>query len=138
MHTHPQHTFSPGVAVPGWDELLEELELVEVENHQVSSTEDGHEDTQTAEDERVEGPTEGPPGTQAQEGEEVHRRGQGGQHDAWNSTEAEGDIVADRTSPVRLDGAVCIVFPSIDFTLLSDRISDFYISHQRMKNMAPF
>lgn len=48
----------------------------------MSGAEDGHQDTHAAEDECVEGPTEGPPGAQEQEGEEVNSRGQRRQHDA--------------------------------------------------------
>lgn len=66
---------------------MEELELVEVENNEVSSAEDGHQDTHAAEDERVEGPAEGPPGAQEEEDEEVNRRGQRGQHDACKDRE---------------------------------------------------
>lgn len=47
----------------------------------MSSAENGHEDTHAAEDERVEGAAEGPPGAEEQEDEEVHSRGQRGQHD---------------------------------------------------------
>lgn len=72
----------PDVGVILWDRLLEELELVEVEDDHVSSAEDGHQDTHAAEDERVEGPAEGPPGAQEQEGEEVNSWGQWRQHDA--------------------------------------------------------
>lgn len=42
----------------------------------MSSTEDGHQDTHAAKDERVEGPAEGPPGAYEQEDEEVNSRGQ--------------------------------------------------------------
>lgn len=48
----------------------------------MSSTENGHQDTHAAEGECVEGPAEGPPGAQEQEGEEVDGRGQRRQHDA--------------------------------------------------------
>ena len=72
----------PGVAVAWWDGLLEELELVEVEYNEMSGAKDGHQDTHAAEDERVEGPAEGPPSTQEQEDEEVDEWGQRGQHDA--------------------------------------------------------
>ena len=48
----------------------------------MSGAKDGHQDTHAAEDERVEGPAEGPPRTQEQEDEEVDERGQRGQHDA--------------------------------------------------------
>lgn len=70
----------PGITVPGWDGPLEELELIEVEHDEVTSAEDGHENAQTAEEERVEGATERPPGAQAQEGEEIDSGGEGGQH----------------------------------------------------------
>lgn len=48
----------------------------------MSGAEDGHEDAHAAEDERVEGPAEGPPGAQEQEDGEVNERRQRGQHDA--------------------------------------------------------
>lgn len=70
----------PGITVPWWDRVLEKLKLVEVEHNEVTSTEDGHENTQTAEEKRVEGATERPPGAQAQKGEEIDSGGQGGQH----------------------------------------------------------
>lgn len=60
---------------------MKELELVEVEDNEVSSAKDGHQDAHAAEDECVEGPAEGPPGAQEQEDEEVDGRGQRGQHD---------------------------------------------------------
>lgn len=47
----------------------------------MSSTVDGHQNTHAAEDERVEGPAEGPPGAQEQEDGEVSKRGQRGKHD---------------------------------------------------------
>lgn len=60
---------------------MEKLELVEVEDNEVSGAKYGHQDAHAAEDERVEGPTKGPPGAEEQEDEEVDGRGQGGQHD---------------------------------------------------------
>lgn len=66
---------------------MEELELVEVEDNEVSGAEDGHQDTHAAEEERVEGPAEGPPGAQEEEDEEVNRGGQRGQHDTCNDRE---------------------------------------------------
>lgn len=71
----------PDEAVLGRDGLLEELELVQVEDYQVAGAEDGHEDAHAAEDERVEGPAQGPPGAQEQEDGEVNKRSQRGQHD---------------------------------------------------------
>ena len=59
---------------------MEELELVQIESDQVSRSEDGQQDAETAEQQGVEGPAPGPPGAQAQEHEEVHGRGQRGQH----------------------------------------------------------
>lgn len=55
----------------------------------MSSTKDGHQDTHTAEDECVEGPTEGPPGAHKEEDEEVNSGGQGRQHDTCNQTQLE-------------------------------------------------
>lgn len=66
---------------------MEELELVEVEDNEVSAAEDGHQDTHAAEDECVEGPAKGPPGAQEEEDEEVNGRGQRGQHDACEDRE---------------------------------------------------
>lgn len=71
----------PDEAIIRWDGLLEELELVEVEDNEVSSAKDGHQDAHAAEDESVEGAAEGPPGAQEQEDEEVDSRGHRGQHD---------------------------------------------------------
>lgn len=68
---------------------MEELELVEVEDNEVPSTKDGHQDTHAAEEECVEGPAEGPPRAQEQEDEEVNSRGQRGQHDAYKHTKTE-------------------------------------------------
>ncbi len=56
----------PGVAVVEADGLLQELELVRIKYDEMTSTEDGHEDTQTAEEELVEGLAEGPPCAQTQ------------------------------------------------------------------------
>lgn len=47
----------------------------------MSGAKNGHQDAHAAEDERVEGPAEGPPGAEEEEDEEVHSRGQRGQHD---------------------------------------------------------
>lgn len=66
---------------------MEELELVEVEDNEMSAAEDGHQDTHAAEDKRVKGPAEGPPGAQEEEDEEVNRGGQRGQHDTCNDRE---------------------------------------------------
>jgi len=44
---------SPDVIIVWWYGLLEELELIEVEDNEVSTTEDGHQDTHAAEDECV-------------------------------------------------------------------------------------
>lgn len=63
---------------------MKELELVEVEHDEVSGAEDGHQDAQTAEEERVERAAERPPGAQTQEGEEIHSGGQRRQHHTWN------------------------------------------------------
>lgn len=41
---------SPGVRILWWHELLEQRELVEVKNQQVSSAEDGQHHAQRAED----------------------------------------------------------------------------------------
>lgn len=57
--------------VIGPDGLLEELELVEVEDHQVAGAEDGHQHTHAAEEQRVDAAAEGPPGAQEEEDEEV-------------------------------------------------------------------
>lgn len=76
-----------GIAIFTWNSFLEELELVEVEHNEVSRTEDGHQHTQAAEEQGVEGAAERPPGAQAQESEEVYRGGEGGQHDAWSMTQ---------------------------------------------------
>lgn len=46
----------------------------------MAAAEDAHQHAQAAEDQGVEGAAEGPPRAQAQEGEEVDRGGQGGQH----------------------------------------------------------
>lgn len=64
---------SPDVIIVWRYGLLEELELVEVEDNEVSPTKDGHQDAHAAEDERVEGPAKGPPGAQEEEEEEVDR-----------------------------------------------------------------
>lgn len=58
----------------------------------MSGAEDGHQDTHAAEDERVEGPAQGPPGAQEEEDEEVNRRGQRGQHDACNDKEGRRTV----------------------------------------------
>lgn len=55
-------------------------ELVQIESNQVSHGEDGQQDVETAEQQGVEGPAPGPPSAQAQKHEEVHGRGQRGQH----------------------------------------------------------
>lgn len=58
----------------------------------MSSAEDGHQDAHAAEDERVEGAAQRPPGAQEQEDEEVNGRGQRGQRDACrkkNNTKSE-------------------------------------------------
>ena len=75
-----QRCLLPGVVVVGGNGFLEELELVQIESNQVSRSEDGQQDAETAEQQGVEGPAPGPPGAQAQEHEEVHGRGQRGQH----------------------------------------------------------
>lgn len=77
----------PDVAVTRRDGLLEELELVEVEDDEVAGAEDGHQHTHAAEEERVKGPAEGPPGAQEDEDEEVDSRGQRGQHDTCKRTQ---------------------------------------------------
>lgn len=48
----------------------------------MAGAEDGHQDAHAAEDERVEGAAQRPPGAEEEEDEEVHGRGHRGQHDA--------------------------------------------------------
>lgn len=73
----------PNIAVVGPDGLLEELELVGIKYDEMTSTEDGHENTQTAEEELVEGLAERPPRAQTQEHKEVDGWRQRGEHDTW-------------------------------------------------------
>lgn len=89
VQIHPACAW-PDQAVLWGDGLLKELELVEVEDNDVSSTENGHQDTHAAEDECVEGPAKGPPGAEEQKDEEVHSRGQWRQHDTCEHKHSGG------------------------------------------------
>lgn len=86
--------FWPDVAVIGQGGLLKELELVEVEDDQMSGAEDGHQNTHAAEHQRAQGPAQGPPGAQEEEGEEVNSWGQRGQRDSCKhkTSENQSDI----------------------------------------------
>lgn len=77
----------PGIAISRRNDFLEELELVEVEDDEMSSAEDGHQHTKAAKEQRVKWAAERPPCAQAQKGKEVHGRGEGGQHDACRTTQ---------------------------------------------------
>ena len=79
-HQIVQQCLLPGIVVVGGNGFLEELELVQIESDQVSRGEDGQQDAETAEQQGVKGPAPGPPSAQAQKHEEVHGRGQRGQH----------------------------------------------------------
>ncbi len=107
---------SPGVRVSGRNGLLEELELVEVEYDEVSCTEDGHQDTQTAEEKRIERAAEGPPGAQAQEGEEIHTGGQRRQHHTWNKdTSREVISRANTTGAMEYRQNMCAKMTNVHF-----------------------
>ena len=73
----------PGVDVAGRDGGLGQGQLVQVEQQQVTPAEERQHDAQRAEQQQGEGAVEHPPPHQPQEHQEVHARGQRGQHDAW-------------------------------------------------------
>lgn len=77
----------PGITISRRNDFLEELELVEVEDDEMSSAEDGHQHAKAAKEQRVKWAAERPPCAQAQKGKEVHGRGEGGQHDACRTTQ---------------------------------------------------
>lgn len=116
----------PGIVVVGRDCFLEELELVQIQSNQVSRSEDSQQDTETAEQQGVEGSAPRPPGAQTQKHKEVHGRGQRGQHHSWGGRNARVRYRVDAET-VRLAGNVTIgddvnllpyAFSTIHHTLL--------------------
>lgn len=78
----------PGITVSRRNGFLEELELVEVENDEMSRTEDRHQHTKAAKKQSVKGAAEGPPCAQAQKGKEIHGGCEGRQHDSCRTTQS--------------------------------------------------
>lgn len=68
--------------------FLKELELVEVEDNEMSCAEYRHQHAEAAKEQRVKGAAERPPRAQAKKGKEVHGRSERGQHDTCRRTQS--------------------------------------------------